>query len=50
MSGFKYKGTDLNQMIVVFPNNILASQMKIEKREFFEITDESEKQNVKVSF
>ena len=47
-----YNGTvrDLNQMIVVFPNNILASQMKIEKREFFEITDESEKQNVKVSF
>lgn len=47
-----YNGTvrDLNRMIVVFPNNIIANFLNIKKREFFEIADSAERQNVKVSF
>jgi LemA protein len=47
-----YNGTvrDLNQMIVVFPTNFLAGFFNIKKREFFEIADAAERQNVKVSF
>lgn len=47
-----YNGTvrDLNRMIVVFPNNIIANFLNIKKREFFEIEDSAERQNVKVSF
>lgn len=41
---------DLNQMIVVFPNNVLAGFFNIKSREFFEIADAAERQNVKVSF
>lgn len=47
-----YNGTvrDLNQMIVVFPNNILAGMFGVTKREFFEISDGAERENVKVQF
>ncbi len=47
-----YNGTvrDLNRMIVVFPTNILAGLMNIKKREFFEIADAAERENVKVQF
>lgn len=47
-----YNGTvrDLNRMIVVFPNNIIAGQLGINKREFFEVPNEVERQNVKVDF
>jgi LemA protein len=47
-----YNGTvrDLNQMIVVFPNNILAGMFGVTKREFFEIADAAERENVKVQF
>ncbi len=47
-----YNGTvrDLNQMVVVFPTNIIAGFLNIKKREFFEITDAAERQNVKVDF
>lgn len=40
---------DLNQQIVVFPNNIIAGFLNLKKREFFEV-DEGERQNVKVDF
>lgn len=47
-----YNGTvrDLNQLIVTFPNNVLAGMFGIIKREFFEIEDKAERKNVKVSF
>lgn len=47
-----YNGTvrDLNQMIVVFPNSVIANMFGIKSREFFEITDATERENVKVSF
>ena len=47
-----YNGTvrDLNAKIVVFPNSLIASSFGIKARQFFEITDSAEKQNVKVSF
>lgn len=47
-----YNGTvrDLNQLIVVFPNNIIASQLGIGKREFFEVADAAERENIKVDF
>lgn len=47
-----YNGTvrDLNRMIVVFPNNIIAGYLNITKRDFFEIADAAERENVKVSF
>ena len=47
-----YNGTvrDLNQMIVVFPNNILAGMFNIKSREFFEVESEEERKNVKVDF
>lgn len=47
-----YNGTvrDLNRMIVVFPNNIIAGMFNIGKREFFEIADAAERENVKVDF
>lgn len=41
---------DLNTKIVVFPNNIIAGMLNLKKREFFEITDASERENVKVNF
>jgi len=41
---------DLNTQIVVFPNNIIAGILGLKKREFFEVQDASERQNVKVDF
>jgi LemA protein len=40
---------DFNTKIEVFPNNIIAGQLKFAKREFFE-AEENEKENVKVEF
>jgi len=40
---------DFNTKIQVFPNNIIAGQLKFEKYEFFEIKGE-ERKNVKVKF
>lgn len=47
-----YNGTvrDLNRMIVTFPNNVIAGMLNITKREFFEIADAAERENVKVDF
>jgi LemA protein len=47
-----YNGTvrDLNRMIVTFPNNVIAGMLNITKREFFEIEDAAERENVKVDF
>ena len=47
-----YNGTvrDLNRIIVTFPNNIIAGMININKRDFFEIENDEEKENVKVSF
>lgn len=47
-----YNGTvrDLNRMIVTFPNNVIAGMLNITKREFFEVEDAAERQNVKVDF
>lgn len=41
---------DLNQQLVVFPNNIVAGFLKLERKEFFEVSNEAERENVKVSF
>ncbi len=41
---------DLNRMIVVFPNSFIAGMFGIKEREFFEIADAAERENVKVSF
>ncbi len=41
---------DLNTMLESFPSNIVGNLFKFEKREFFEIENEAEKQNVKVEF
>ena len=41
---------DLNTLIETFPANIVANMFKFAKREFFEIENEAEKQNVKVEF
>jgi LemA protein len=41
---------DLNTQMVVFPNNIIANFLNLKKREFFEVTDAAERQNVKVQF
>lgn len=40
---------DFNTKIEVFPNNIIAGQLKFAKRDFFE-AEEGEKENVKVEF
>ena len=39
-----------NVYLQMFPSSIVASLMKLEKRAFFEVSDPSERQNVKVSF
>ncbi|HEY7863202.1 MAG TPA: LemA family protein [Thermoanaerobaculia bacterium] len=39
-----------NTKIQVFPNSIVASMRNFEEREFFEITDEAEREPAKVSF
>lgn len=41
---------DLNTLIETFPANIVANMFKFQKREFFEIENEEERENVKVSF
>ncbi|MDP2656706.1 MAG: LemA family protein [bacterium] len=41
---------DLNTQIETFPSNIIAGMFKFVKRAFFELTDEKEKEAVKVSF
>jgi len=41
---------DFNTKIQIFPNNLIANILKFAAREFFEIENETEKENVKVSF
>jgi len=41
---------DFNIKIELFPNNIFAGILNFTKRDFFEITNEVEKENVKVEF
>ncbi|MBI4836343.1 MAG: LemA family protein [Candidatus Abawacabacteria bacterium] len=41
---------DLNTKIEVFPSSIIAGMFGFQKKEFFEIADASERENVKVSF
>lgn len=41
---------DLNTQIVVFPNNIIAGFLNLKKREFFEVANAAERDNVKVQF
>lgn len=41
---------DMNTKIEVFPSNIIANMFSFKKRDFFEIEDKKEKENVKVSF
>ena len=47
-----YNGTvrDLNAKIVVFPNNIIAGWFNIKARQFFEVANAAERENVKVQF
>ena len=39
-----------NTKIQVFPNSVIASMRNFEEREFFEITDDAEREPAKVSF
>jgi LemA protein len=39
-----------NTKIQIFPSSIIARMMKLEKQPYFEIEDEEERKNVKVSF
>jgi len=41
---------DFNTKIQVFPNNVVAAQLKFSKYEFFEIAQPAERENVKVAF
>ncbi|MFA6304467.1 MAG: LemA family protein [Patescibacteria group bacterium] len=41
---------DFNTKLQVFPNNLLANMMNFKAREFFEIENETERENVKVKF
>jgi len=41
---------NLNQQIVIFPNNLIANYFKINKREFFELDNESERENIQFKF
>jgi len=41
---------DFNTKIQVFPNNVFAGMFNFKKYDFFEITDEKERENVKVEF
>ncbi len=41
---------DFNTKLEVFPTNMIAKQLKFEKKEFFEIKEAEEKKNVKVEF
>lgn len=52
MSRRYYNATvrDLNTKIESFPSNIVANMFKFEKKDFFELENEEERQNVKVDF
>jgi len=41
---------DFNTKIELFPNSIIAGMLNFKPREFFEIEDEKERENVKVEF
>ena len=41
---------DFNTKIEVFPNNLIAGMLGFSKREFFEVKNEQERENVKVKF
>ena len=41
---------DFNTKLQVFPNNIIAGMFNFTEKEFFELDDEEERKNVKVSF
>lgn len=41
---------DFNTKLQVFPTNIIAGMLKFTAREYFEIKDEKERENVKVKF
>ncbi|MFA4936807.1 MAG: LemA family protein [Patescibacteria group bacterium] len=41
---------DFNTAVQVFPSNIIANLFRFTAREFFELENEAEKQNVKVAF
>ncbi|MEE9207709.1 MAG: LemA family protein [Gemmatimonadota bacterium] len=41
---------DLNTKIEVFPSNLIANAFKFETEEFFELTDEAQREAPKVSF
>lgn len=47
-----YNGTvrDLNRQLVTFPNNIVAGIFNFEQREFFEVENPEERENVEVDF
>ncbi len=41
---------DFNTKLQVFPNNLVAGMLGFKEREFFEIENETERENVKVKF
>ncbi|OPZ78842.1 MAG: LemA family protein [Alphaproteobacteria bacterium ADurb.Bin438] len=41
---------DFNILVKSFPSNIIANQFNFKEKEFFEITDMAQKENVKVAF
>jgi len=41
---------DFNIKIEVFPNNVIANKLGFKKRDFFEIEEAAEKENIKVKF
>lgn len=41
---------DLNHQIVTFPSNIIAGMLSLKPREFFEVANAAERENVKVDF
>lgn len=47
-----YNGTvkDFNTKVELFPSNIIAGMFSFKKREFFEVGDEKERENVEVKF
>lgn len=52
MSRRYYNGTvrDFNTAVQVFPTNLIAGMLGFTKRDFFELANEKERENVKVSF
>ncbi|HAM88292.1 MAG: hypothetical protein US83_C0005G0093 [Candidatus Falkowbacteria bacterium GW2011_GWC2_38_22] len=41
---------DFNTKLEIFPTNMIGNMLGFKRRDFFEITDEKEKENVKVAF